>query len=98
MSRQLGATPTSGEWSAQTPTPAGPITELTGPLEAEVLRMVAAGLTNKAIAAELFLSERTVDRHVSNLLGQARGRLPDRGAAYAYERGRVTGTRMERPG
>ncbi len=36
--------------------------------ELEVLRLVATGATNKAIAAQLVLSERTVDRHVSNIL------------------------------
>ena len=35
--------------------------------ELEVLRLVAAGDTNKAIAATLFLSERTVERHLSNI-------------------------------
>ncbi|MET0641789.1 MAG: LuxR C-terminal-related transcriptional regulator [Jiangellaceae bacterium] len=32
-----------------------------------MLKLVAAGETNHAIAAELFLSVRTVDRHVSNI-------------------------------
>ena len=41
------------------------------PRELQVLRLVAGGATNRAIAAELVLSERTVDRHVSNILGQA---------------------------
>ena len=35
--------------------------------EAEVLRLVAAGQTNRAIASALGISERTVDRHVSNI-------------------------------
>ena len=35
--------------------------------ELEVLRHVAAGATNKAIATELVLSVRTIDRHVSNI-------------------------------
>lgn len=35
--------------------------------EVQVLRLVATGRTNKAIAAELFLSERTIERHVSNI-------------------------------
>jgi len=35
--------------------------------ELQVLRLVTAGETNKAIAAKLVLSERTVDRHVSNI-------------------------------
>jgi DNA-binding NarL/FixJ family response regulator len=55
------------------------------PRELQVLRLVAAGSTNRAIAAELVLSERTVDRHVSNIL--AKLRVPSRSAAtaYAYE-------------
>jgi DNA-binding CsgD family transcriptional regulator len=53
--------------------------------EVEVLRHVAAGATNKAIADELVVSERTVDRHVSNIL--AKLGVPSRAAAtaYAYE-------------
>ena len=38
--------------------------------EAEVLRLVAAGMTNKAIAAELGLSDKTVDRHMSNIFAK----------------------------
>jgi DNA-binding NarL/FixJ family response regulator len=53
--------------------------------ELQVLRRVAAGETNKAIASELVLSERTVDRHVSNIF--AKLGVPSRAAAtaYAYE-------------
>lgn len=53
--------------------------------ELDVLRLVAAGETNKAIAARLVISERTVDRHVSNIL--AKVGVPSRSAAtaYAYE-------------
>lgn len=53
--------------------------------ELEVLRMVAAGETNKAIAAELVLSERTVDRHVSNILAKLRVSSRSAATAYAYE-------------
>ena len=35
--------------------------------EAEVLRLVASGLTNNEIATELFLSPKTVSRHLSNI-------------------------------
>jgi len=38
--------------------------------ELEVLRHVAIGRTNKEIAQELFISQRTVDMHVRNLLGK----------------------------
>jgi len=49
--------------------------------------MVAGGRTNREIAAELVLSERTVDRHVSNILTKLA--VPSRTAAtaYAYEHG-----------
>lgn len=35
-----------------------------------MLRLIAAGRTNREIARELFLSPRTVDMHVRNLLGK----------------------------
>jgi ATP/maltotriose-dependent transcriptional regulator MalT len=38
------------------------------PREQQVLRLIAEGATNKAIGARLSVSERTVDRHVSNIL------------------------------
>ena len=38
------------------------------PLEDFLLRLVAGGLSNKAIGARLHLSHRTVERHVANLL------------------------------
>ena len=50
--------------------------------ELQVLRLVAVGKTNKAIAAELFLSEKTIDRHVSNILTKLD--VPSRAAATAH--------------
>jgi ATP/maltotriose-dependent transcriptional regulator MalT len=38
--------------------------------EAEVLRLVAEGLTDRAIGGRLYISHRTVERHVSNLLAK----------------------------
>jgi pimeloyl-ACP methyl ester carboxylesterase/DNA-binding CsgD family transcriptional regulator len=38
--------------------------------EAEILRCVAEGMTNKAIAEQLFLSVRTVERHMGNMYGK----------------------------
>lgn len=55
------------------------------PREQEVLRHVASGLTNRAIAAELVISERTVDRHVSNILTKLGVASRTAAAAYAVE-------------
>jgi len=49
--------------------------------ELQVLRLVAGGKTNKAIATELGLSERTIDRHMSNILTKLD--VPSRAAATA---------------
>jgi DNA-binding CsgD family transcriptional regulator len=57
---------------------AGPLTAR----ELEVLRLIAAGHTNKGVAAQLSLSERTIDRHVSNILTKLD--VPSRAAATAY--------------
>jgi DNA-binding CsgD family transcriptional regulator len=50
--------------------------------ELQVLRLVAAGKTNKVIASELFVSRRTIDRHVSNLFGKLD--VSSRAAATSY--------------
>lgn len=52
------------------------------PRQLQVLRLVAAGNTNKAIARELFLSEKTIDRHMSNIFDTLD--LASRSAATAY--------------
>lgn len=50
--------------------------------EVEVLRLVAQGLSNPAIAERLVLSEHTVHRHLANILGKLD--LPSRAAAAAW--------------
>jgi two-component system, NarL family, response regulator LiaR len=57
--------------------------------ETEVLRLIAKGLSNKAIAAALVVSEKTVKTHVSNVLSKLR--LPSRtqAALYALKEGLV---------
>ncbi len=47
--------------------------------EAQVLQLVAEGRTNHMIATELLLSERTVQRHVSNIFAKLGVRLPHSG-------------------
>jgi DNA-binding CsgD family transcriptional regulator len=57
--------------------------------EVEVLRLVASGMTNRAIARELGLSEKTVARHIHNSLTKIG--VPSRAAAtaYAYQNGLI---------
>ncbi len=57
--------------------------------EVEVLRLVAAGLTNRAIADALTISERTVDRHVSNIFTKLDVSTRAAATAFAYEHGLV---------
>ncbi len=63
--------------------------------EVEVLRLVASGKTNRAIARELGLSEKTVARHVHNSLIKIG--VPSRAAAtaYAYENGLIDGAHTQ---
>lgn len=55
------------------------------PRELEVLRLIAAGKSNRAIATELVISERTVARHVSNIFAKLRLGSRSAATAYAYE-------------
>jgi len=78
----LGATPDLERIDALVQTGARPDTHGLTARELQVLRSVAAGATNKSIAAELVLSERTVDRHLSNIF--AKLGVSSRAAATAY--------------
>jgi|GEM_PF-1316507 len=53
--------------------------------ECEILRLVATGATNKAIAERLILSDKTVARHVSNIFGKLGVSSRSAPTAYAYE-------------
>ncbi|MEP6527290.1 MAG: LuxR C-terminal-related transcriptional regulator [Nocardioidaceae bacterium] len=57
--------------------------------ELQVLGLVATGRTNRAIAAELVISEKTVARHVSNILTKLGLSSRSAATAYAYEHGLV---------
>ena len=62
------------------------VTEMT-PRAQEVWRLVALGNSNHAIAAELFLTERTVKYHVSNLLAATGARSRAELVSLAYRSG-----------
>lgn len=55
------------------------------PRELEVLRLVAAGRSNAAIAAEMTLSGKTVARHMSNIFAKLDVDSRTAAAAYAFE-------------
>ena len=59
--------------------------------EVEVLRLVASGKTNRAIADDLVISEKTVARHVSNIFTKLRVSTRAAATAYAYEHGLQAG-------
>ena len=56
-----------------------PRTSSLTPQERRVLELVGGGLTNRQIAAEMFLAEKTVKNYVSVAAGQARIRTPHAG-------------------
>jgi DNA-binding CsgD family transcriptional regulator len=57
------------------------------PREAEVLRLLAAGRTNRQIGAELYISEKTASVHVSNILGKLGANGRTEAVAIAAQRG-----------
>ncbi|MEU8122438.1 LuxR C-terminal-related transcriptional regulator [Spirillospora sp. NPDC049024] len=92
--RQLGAAPDTARVEALSGRRAAGV--LTA-RETEVLALVATGRTNRAIAADLFLSEKTVARHVSNILGKLGLSSRAAATAYAYEHD-LHRSAHERPG
>lgn len=81
--QELGARPDVERLSAEDGRPGAP-----GGLtarELEVLRHVAAGLTNRSIAEELVISEKTVARHLSNIFTKLDLTSRAAATAYAYE-------------
>ncbi|TWD84319.1 LuxR family transcriptional regulator [Kribbella amoyensis] len=80
---QLGAAPDLARLPVVA---AGPQCGLTA-REVEVLALLATGATNRAIATELVISEKTVARHVSNIFAKLDLSSRAGATAYAYEHG-----------
>jgi DNA-binding NarL/FixJ family response regulator len=62
--------------------------------EVEVLSCVAAGQSNKEVAAALFISEKTVARHLSNIFTKLAVSSRTEAAAFAYSHGLVSRRRV----
>ena len=55
-----------------------------------MLRLIADGQSNAAIAEKLIISEKTVKGHVSNILGKLHMLDRTQAAAYAWQQGLMT--------
>jgi two-component system, NarL family, response regulator LiaR len=67
----------SGGWSQRT--------DLLSPREAQILRLIARGLTNRTIAREIGIAPRTADQHVHNIFVKVGVRSRAEAVRYAVE-------------
>lgn len=63
------------------------------PRELEILQLVVAGYTNKAIATEIFISEKTVEFHLDNIYSKIGVRTRLMASVWAVQRGLLAETR-----
>ena len=88
---RLAATPDVTRVAAlsgsQKPKAAGSATTVLTARELQVLRLIAAGHTNRAIGGRLDISEKTVARHVSNIFTKLGVNTRAAATAYAYQHG-----------
>ena len=85
--REFGAAPALAEVEALTGERGRPVLQQAGGLtarELEVIRLIARGKTNREIAGELGISEKTVARHVSNIFLKLDLSTRSGAAAYAF--------------
>jgi DNA-binding NarL/FixJ family response regulator len=82
----LRAAATAGPAASAEP---APLPDDLTPREADVLRAIAAGRTNREIAAELYIAEVTVKSHVNHLFAKIGARSRAEAVRYAYDRGLV---------
>jgi DNA-binding NarL/FixJ family response regulator len=85
--RQLGAAPDLARVEHLSRTSAPKAAGGLSAREVQVLRLVAAGKTNRMIAADLVISEKTVARHVSNIFTKLGLSSRAAATAYAYDHG-----------
>ncbi|MGX7678678.1 LuxR C-terminal-related transcriptional regulator [Jatrophihabitans sp. DSM 45814] len=83
--QELGAEPDLARVMRLSMRPAATTSGGLSPREIEVLRLVAAGKSNRLIADELFLSEKTVHRHVSNIFSKLDVGSRSAATAFAFQ-------------
>ena len=86
LGRRLGVSVSS----SAVPSGRGPLAALTA-REIEVLRLLAAGHSNREIAAALFIAPKTASVHVSNILGKLGASSRTEAAAIAHSNGLAPG-------
>lgn len=84
--KRLGAAPSLTRLTELSQPRAQKSTSGLSPREEQVLRLIAAGKSNRAIGDELFISEKTVARHVSNIFNKLGVSSRAAATAYAYQR------------
>ena len=82
---RLGAAPNLARVQAMSRTKAGRADHLLTEREVQVLKLVATGKTNRAIAVKLNISEKTVARHLSNIFNKLDLSSRTAATAYAYD-------------
>jgi len=82
--RELGSAPDLARLDGPASTRSSQPFGLT-PREMEVLRLLASGVTNRAISEQILLSEKTVDRHVSNIFSKLDVSTRAAATAFAYQ-------------
>jgi DNA-binding CsgD family transcriptional regulator len=87
--RELGAAPELARVEALAPMAASRTAGGLTAREVEVLRLVAAGKSNRAIATELAISEHTVARHLQNIFAKLDVSSRSAATAFAFEHGLV---------
>lgn len=83
--RELGAAPDLARVEALSHSGTAPAYGGLTAREVQVLRLVATGKTNRTIATELFLSEKTVARHLANIFTKLDLSSRSAATAYAYQ-------------
>jgi DNA-binding NarL/FixJ family response regulator len=61
--------------------------------ELQILQLVLAGYTNKAIAAEIYISEKTVEFHLDHIYNKIGVRTRLMAGIWALQQGILIGTR-----